>query len=100
MVTTTVAKTEDATALARTLVRDRLAACVQIVPVGSVYRWNDGIEEAAEWMLVCKIRTSDYARVEAAILALHNYDTPEIVATPILEGFQPYLDWITTSTRR
>jgi len=100
MVTTTVATQEEATAIAQALVRDKLAACVQILAANSVFTWKGAIEEAAEWLLTAKIRADDYAVVEAAILSLHGYETPEIVATPIIDGFQPYLDWIAASTLR
>jgi periplasmic divalent cation tolerance protein len=100
VVTTTVDQAEAAATIARALVNGRLAACVQILPLGSVYRWKDAVEETREWMLICKVRLADYGDVEAAILDLHHYETPEILAVPVLEGFQPYLDWITASTVR
>ena len=99
-VTTTVASDDEARAIAHALVTEKLAACVQILRADSVYTWRGAIETSAEWMLICKIRAEDYADVEAAILGLHSYETPEIVATPILDGFQPYLDWIASTTAR
>jgi periplasmic divalent cation tolerance protein len=100
VVTTTVDKAEDAKTIARALVKGRYAACVQILPLGSIYRWKDAVEENQEWMLICKIRAADYGDVEAAILDLHQYETPEIIAVPVQGGFQPYLDWINASTKR
>ena len=100
VVTTTVGSHEDATALARALVIGRLAACVQILPTESVYAWKGTIEEAREWMLICKIRAEDYPEVETAIMALHRYDTPEIVATAISVGSKPYLSWIAAAAAR
>jgi len=100
VVTTTVTTSEDASALARALVEGQFAACVQIVNVGSVYTWKGMVEEHPEWMLICKIRAADYGDVEAAILALHSYETPEILAVPVLDGFQPYLDWVAAATVR
>jgi periplasmic divalent cation tolerance protein len=100
VVTTTVDSAESAATIARTLVNGRFAACVQILPLGSIYRWNEAVEESQEWMLICKIRSADYGAVEAAILDAHHYETPEILAMPILQGFQPYLDWIKASTTR
>jgi len=82
------------------LVNGRFAACVQILPLGSIYRWNERWKKAKEWMLICKIRSTDYGAVEAAILDVHHYETPEILAVPVLQGFQPYLDWIKASTIR
>lgn len=100
IVSTTTAKAEDAKAIARALVTEKLAACVQIMPVGSTYIWQGTLEETAEWLLLCKIRSDDYSLVEAAILALHGYDTPEILATPVGAGFEPFLDWIVATTAR
>jgi periplasmic divalent cation tolerance protein len=70
------------------------AACVQMLPIDSVYTWQGRIEESAEILLLIKIRQADYAEVEQAIRALHDYQTPEIVALPIERGFAGYLDWI------
>ena len=100
VVTTTAPSAEEAKALARTLVEARLAACVQILPMESVYRWDGAIEEAREWLLVCKIKADDFATVEAAILERHSYGTPELVMTPITRGSEAYLSWIAVSTTR
>ncbi len=100
LVLTTVSSREEAKTIAQVLVRDKLAACVQIVAANSVFSWKGAVEEATEWLLTAKIRADAYAIVEAAILGLHSYETPEIVATPIIDGFQPYLDWIAASTAR
>ena len=94
MVSTTVGSETEARAMARALVEARLAACVQIMPVASVYRWEGKIEEAAEHLLLCKIATADFAAVEAAIRVRHGYDVPEIVITGIAEGSAAYLAWL------
>ncbi len=86
--------------MARALVEARLAACVQIMPVASVYRWDGRIEEAAEHLLLCKIATVDYAAVEAAIRERHGYDVPEIVMTAIAEGSARYMAWLAEAVRR
>ncbi len=86
--------------MARDLVERRLAACVQMLPIDSIYAWQDKIEEAAEILLLIKIRRADYAEVERAIRALHAYATPEIVALPIEQGSADYLGWIETVTKR
>ena len=100
VVTTTVASAEEAKALARSLVEQRLAACVQILPAQSIYRWEGAIEDTSEWLLLCKIRAEDYASVEAALLAEHSYDTPEVIMTPIAGGSPTYLAWLGEGTRR
>jgi periplasmic divalent cation tolerance protein len=86
--------------MARALVERRLAACVNMLPIDSVYTWEDRVEEAAEILLLFKIKRADYTEVEQAIRALHDYETPEIIALPIEHGFAGYLDWIETVTRR
>lgn len=88
-----------AKSIARTLVENRLAACVQITPIESVYTWAGKIEEAPEFLLVCKIKKSDYADVAAEIRALHSYETPEIVQLAIEAGSVDYLAWIDAVTR-
>lgn len=100
MVTTSVGSREDGKAIARALVEQRLAACVQIMPIDSIYRWAGAVEEAAEHLLLCKIRRSDYPAVEAAIIARHPYDVPEIVAVPIIEGAKAYVAWLVAATER
>ena len=86
--------------MARALVEARLAACMQVVAVGSTYRWESVIEEASEQLLLCKIVAADFPAVEAAIRARHGYEVPEIVMTPIAAGHAPYFDWIATSCAR
>ena len=86
--------------MARALVETRLAACVQFMPVASVYRWEGKVEEAAEHLLLCKIAASDFAAVEAAIRERHGYDVPEIVMTAIAEGHAPYMAWLAEAVRR
>jgi periplasmic divalent cation tolerance protein len=86
--------------MADVLVGGRLAACVQIMPVTSVYRWEGQVEKASERLLFCKIVASDFERVERAIRSHHSYDVPEIVMLPIEAGHAPYLEWIGASTAR
>lgn len=100
VVSTTVATASEAQALARMLVEARLAACVQVLPVASTYRWNDAVEQADEHLLLCKIMAADYPAVEAAIRESHGYDVPEIVAVPITAGSPDYLAWLQTCVKR
>jgi periplasmic divalent cation tolerance protein len=99
MVLTTCESRANAEAIARSLVSQGLAACVQIFPIDSIYKWQGAIEQAQELMLFCKIKSQDYAGVEAAIRALHTYDTPEIVEIAIEKGSAAYLQWIASVTR-
>jgi periplasmic divalent cation tolerance protein len=99
LVMTTCGGEANAGLIATRLVEERLAACVQMFPVASVYRWEGAVQRANEWMLLCKIRASDYATVEAAIRAEHTYSNPEIIEIGIEKGAQAYLDWIASVTR-
>jgi periplasmic divalent cation tolerance protein len=88
-----------ATALARALLDGRLAACVNIgAPVESIYHWRAGIETASEVPLVIKTRSALYSNVEDAIRNIHPYDTPEIIAIPVIEGDARYLGWLVAET--
>jgi periplasmic divalent cation tolerance protein len=97
---TTCADRDSAKALAHALVERRLAACVQMLPIDSVYAWEGKIEEAAEILLLCKIKRDDYPAAEAVLRALHAYTTPEIVMLEIAAGAAPYLAWIDAVTKR
>lgn len=88
-----------ARSLAGHLVEARLAACVNILaPCRSVYRWDGGIEDAAEVPLLIKTTAARYAELEAAIRARHPYELPEVVAVPISHGLPAYLAWIAAET--
>ena len=85
--------------LAQELVAQRLAACVNVLgECTSVYRWKGEIENAAEVPVLIKTRAEQYAGVEAAIRRLHPYELPEIVAVPVVRGFEEYLDWVSSAT--
>ncbi len=86
--------------IARALVDNRLAACVnRLPPVASTYRWQGAVECADEVPLLIKCTRERYAQVEEAIRQLHPYQVPEIVAVPIVAGFAPYLRWVDEQTR-
>lgn len=94
-VVTTVERREDAERIARTLVERRLAACVQVCgPVSSTYRWRGRIETAQEWQCWAKSRGGLFGEIERSIRELHPYETPEILALPVLAGGADYLAWI------
>lgn len=81
--------------IANALVEERLAACASIVPaVESVYRWREKIERANEALLLIKTTSACFAALQEKILALHSYDTPEIIALPIVAGLEKYLHWL------
>ena len=94
-VVTTTERQEDAEAIARRLIEERLAACVQIVgPITSTYRWQGKIETSREWQCWAKSRRELYEKIEAAIRRLHPYEVPEILAVAILAGSPGYLAWL------
>jgi periplasmic divalent cation tolerance protein len=99
IVLVTCGSAKEARRIARALVEQRLAACVNIfnVPVRSVYRWEGNVESARELLLVIKSSRSQFARLERAIRKLHSYDVPEIIALPIERGSREYLDWLAES---
>ena len=83
------------------LVEKQVAACVNLVPgVRSIFRWEGKIDEEAEVLAVIKTTRGGYAALESAILELHPYDTPEVLAIPVEAGTAGYLKWVTESVRR
>ena len=100
LVHTTLPDEESARALARSLVEANLAACVTIgAAVESLYHWQGAIETSREVPLTAKTRADRYADVAAAIVAVHPYELPEIVAVPISDGNADYLAWLDAHTR-
>lgn len=98
VVLTTVERAEDGARLARLLVEQELAGCVQILPpMTSIYRWQGRVEEASEVLLLIKTTRAVYARLEAALKQHHPYQTPEIIALPIAAGSAEYLAWLTAA---
>ncbi len=99
LVLTTFPQREAAESLARELLANRLAACIQIgATVHSLYHWRGEIETADETPVAIKTRSALYPRLEAAIRAKHPYELPEIIAVPITHGLPAYLDWIAAET--
>ncbi len=91
----TAGSLEEASAIARTVVAENLAACCTVLPsVRSVYRWKGEVHEDEEHLLICKTRHSMFARLEARVRELHSYELPEIICTGITDGSAPYLKWI------
>jgi len=89
---------EEATRLADLLIGAHLAACVQILPaMESVYRWEGKIERQSEILLIAKTTTAKFAELEREVRSLHSYETPEIIAVPIVAGSSPYLAWLIDS---
>lgn len=80
------------------LIESQLAACVQISsPITSYYRWKGKVETSQEWNCTIKTSLEKFDELQVVILKLHNYDEPQIVATPIVNGSSGYLQWLRTS---
>ncbi len=85
--------------LARVLLEQRLAACINILPkMDSIYRWEGQIETGKEYQLVIKTRAARYAAVEQLIQQRHPYELPEIICLSVAEGLPAYLGWIDEMT--
>jgi periplasmic divalent cation tolerance protein len=98
VVLVTTASETEAENLAIALINERLAACVSIYPIRSLYRWQGQIEKESEWQLVIKTNLKQFEQLSAKIQAIHSYAVPEIIALPIIAGSQSYLDWLATHT--
>ena len=86
---------ETAARVARALVEERLAACVNLVPgIRSIYRWEGALEEDAEVLLVVKTRADRAADLASRVAQLHPYDLPEVVLLPVVGGSSAYLEWV------
>jgi periplasmic divalent cation tolerance protein len=95
VVLSTASSAAEAETIARQLVDERLAACVNVVTgVRSFYRWKGKIEDSGEWLLVIKSSRGRFEELRAALEKLHSYDVPEVIALPVVEGTKNYLNWM------
>jgi periplasmic divalent cation tolerance protein len=95
----TCPEAEMAGRIARTLVEERLAACVnQVSGVRSTYRWQGRVIEEAEVLLVIKTTRERFDALRGRLLELHPYEVPELIALEIVDGHVPYLEWIAAET--
>jgi periplasmic divalent cation tolerance protein len=93
---------EESRKIARALVENRFAACVSIVAhaVESFYMWEGKLENASEYLLVIKSSEERLEELKKAVLEMHSYDTPELVALPVVAGTEDYLKWLGESLRQ
>ncbi len=94
VVLTTVSGQQEASTLAQQLVQQNLAACVQMLPVNSVYSWEGAIQQEPEILLLLKTHATRFADIESFIRANHSYTVPEIIQLPIEYGSTGYLGWL------
>ena len=99
LVSTTTGAPDLARQIARALLEQKLAACVQIMPITSHYVWEGEVREDAEQLLLIKAKSADYADVAAALRKLNSYDVPEILKIDVADGSADYLAWIRQTTR-
>jgi periplasmic divalent cation tolerance protein len=86
---------EEAQAIGNALVEARLAACVNLLPgIQSIYRWQGKVETAQEVLLLIKATEDHFPAVRDRITELHTYDTPEIIAVPVVDGLDKYIAWV------
>lgn len=96
----TLSNTRDASKISSSLVSERLAACVSTVPgIQSTYQWKGEIVTDSEVLLLIKTRKSLLPKLQEKIQEIHPYETPELIAVPLVGGLPAYLQWINDSTR-
>ncbi len=93
-VLTTIDSRDDARAIARSLVEQKLAACAQISTIESVYTWGGEVQQSPEYRLLVKTSEERYPDVEAAIRDLHTYDLPAIIGLRVEHAFEPFAQWV------
>ena len=100
LVLTTASSRSEARKLARVLLKEKLAACVNLIPdTESHYWWKGRVERAGEILLLIKTKKSAFKKVEKTIRENHSYSVPEIIGLPIEKGSRPYLDWLAKEIR-
>lgn len=95
LVYVTVPDEETAVEIARGVVEERLAACVNVVPeIRSFYRWQGRVEDEGEWLLLMKTDSRAFEGLRRRVAELHPYEVPCITAMPVVMGHEPYLAWV------
>jgi periplasmic divalent cation tolerance protein len=90
---------EEAVKIGKIVVKERLAACVNIIPViQSIYRWRGKVLKSQEVLLLFKTTRARYPALEKKIMSIHTYETPEIIALPVKKGLPQYLGWVYSET--
>ncbi len=90
----------EADKIAKILIKNKLAACVNILTgIKSLFWWQGKIDQAKETLLIVKSKKEKFNRIVKLVKSVHSYEVPEIIAIPIVSGFKPYLNWIDESIR-
>jgi len=90
----TAGSMDEAKSIGRTLVEERLAACANIFPITSIFRWKDKIDEESEFGMLIKTRTGKVKDIERRVKQLHNHEVPCVISFKIDSGSEDYLKWI------
>lgn len=94
----TASSREEAERIAKALLEDKLIACANIIgSVHSIFWWQDEIDTAQEYLIIMKTRNDLFERVCERVKALHSYQIPEVIATPIVNGLKQYIKWLNES---
>ena len=99
IVQTTVASRREARRLAGLMLKARLAACVQVIPIHSTYRWHNKVEQATEWLLAAKTQSARTKALMAFIRRHHPYEVPEIMALSVTQVLSAYRQWVLRETK-
>lgn len=99
MITTTFDNKEEAQRVIDTLLEKKLVSCCQLSNITSSYSWKGNIEHSNELLLQMKSKKNLYKEIEQEILKLHSYETPQLIAYDIIDGYKEYLDWIDYETK-
>ena len=94
IVLTTASSEAEAETLSTALIAARLAACVNVAPIRSIYHWQGEVHNEAEWQLIIKTRLDAFDAIAQKIKELHSYEVPELIALPLATGSPDYLSWI------
>jgi periplasmic divalent cation tolerance protein len=97
---TTTDSLDEAQSIAAALVERKLAACAQISSIQSYYHWEEAVQNDEEFRLLIKTTDDRYPDVEAAILEMHSYDLPAIIAVDITQAYGPYVEWVAETVRK
>jgi len=101
VVLVTASSRDEAEKIARKLVEDKLAACVNIVEnIQSIYWWRNNVESSSEILLIIKTKTSKLHELIETVRSLHSYQVPEIIALPVIAGYKDYLNWLDETLSR
>ena len=96
----TAASRRECRRIARRLIEEKLAACVNITqPIQSIYRWEGKIDQSREFLMLIKTTRNLFPQIKTEISLIHSYHTPEIICLPIIDGSPNYLQWISDSVR-